>query len=195
MSARRERIHERSAFSSSSRRRCSFSLLKVKVDITTCFWAVLCANIRCDSAKLITKNAPKRANTHTPTLWSLLGLRGLASWMLCLRFTRTQSESERDLPEEKSEKRSAPGNDLLSFFMGENVVNLFLLLRNACMMNILSRTTTVAAEEEKKRKGARRSLFSLFSPLFERTNGEERKVKITKVETRSWGWPSKRLSL
>jgi hypothetical protein len=77
--------------------------------------------------------------------------------------------------------------------MGENVVNLFLLLRNACMMNILSRTTT-AAEEEKKRKGARRSLFSLFSPLFERqrTNGEERKVKITKVETRSWGCPRAR---
>jgi hypothetical protein len=132
--------------------------------------------IRCDSVKLssclLPKTHPKEqwqtANTHTNPLLSV----GAAFWLLGCFACALHAYPARasDLPEEKSEKRSAPGNDLLSFFMGENVVNLFLLLRNACMMNILSRTTTAAAaEEEKKRKGARRSLFSLFSPLFERT--------------------------
>jgi hypothetical protein len=129
--------------------------------------------IRCDSAKRARslsayyRNAPKRAtaNTHHPLLCV-----GAAFWLLGCFACALHAYPACDLPKEKSEKRRAPGNDLLSFFMGENVVNLFLLLRNACMMNILSRTTTAAAaEEEKKRKRARRSLFSLFSPLFERT--------------------------
>jgi len=70
-----------------------------------------------------------------------------------------------DLPKKNKKKGEQQlGNDLLSFFMGENVVNLFLLLRNACMMNILSHRESV----QKKRETSPRSFLS-----FRFLNGEE----------------------